>query len=188
MCKGFVLGGSLKLLKPRTLAGAKVQMPIGGEMPAHHSRGVLEFKHYCDVSASQSVGADFYVLHVDGPATERGKDEAIQVVRDLKLRPAGICENFTLIHSDYADICSAIATAESTPRVRGVQNVPKPIPSKICSFCLGGRLISHGVKFNPFMVREETTPPKVVFKGSVSEKIRKGWYIFVTDHRVSCWK
>jgi hypothetical protein len=160
-------------------------MPEGGNV-AFGSRAV-ECRHYCDIHPGLSVGQDFYFLHVED-GLNHPFDEAIQAIRDFKLRPASNGEGFSIAHGDYSELQIATAAAGSKPRARAMQGQQLSTANKICFLGLGGRLISRGgVKCNPLMVRH-LNPLEVVVKAIIPEFVREGWYIPVTDHKVGIWK
>ena len=181
MCNGFVLGGCVSLQKSRSLVGTRIQMPEGVMSIGSRS---LECRHYCDINPGLSVGADFYFLHVESEI-DHPLEAAVQAMRDLKIRPAGNGEAYSIAHQeDYKELHTATAAVSSKPRSVGSHHTEV---NNICLLCLGGQMVSNGSKYNPLMVRQNV-PLAVTVRGLFAPKVRWGWYIPVTDHRIGIWK
>jgi hypothetical protein len=185
MCRGFVVGGCLSLRSARSLSGTRVQMPEGGN--AVFGSRTVECRHYCDINPGLSVGEDFYFLHVED-GFDHPLEEAIQAIRDFRLRPAGNAESYSVAHSDYNELQIATAAAGSMPRAPEANGHTALPVGKICFLGFGGQLIGHGgLKYNPLMVRH-VNPSEVKVKAIIPEIVRRGWYIPVTDYKVGIWK
>ena len=154
-----------------------IQTPLGKFSAANNRR--LAYKHWLNVTASESIGKGFHFLRVGEGFGEISR--TLEILRDLRLRPAVMSESFSIARLPFSQI-----------RTAAIQTVKKSeehgsFRSKVCLLCVGTEMIMDGMQFGALMICEDQMPGVVVNVINTSHKVHHKVCIPVTSHLYERW-